>query len=310
MPKISVIIPTYNSRKFIVDAIESVLKQTYQDIEIIICDDGSTDSTGEIVKRYGNRIVYRYQNNRGPSAARNMGIIMAKGEYVAFLDADDIWLPEKMSIQLEEIEKSDSIGLVTCPRYILSNDGNVELYQPEINGLTKNELLRILVMNNVIGGGSSVLIRKRCFDELGLFDERLLVSEDTDMWFRICKKFVIRCTAQPLLQYRVLNGSQSYYPERNLKSQLLYLDKVFADNEMHMSSFHKSKALCERFLSGAWSFMCVCNYKKAREYILRSLFVNPLYFLSKIERCGLLFKIFFGDTAYHKSCFFLKKANR
>ena len=99
MPKISVIIPTYQHADFLGDAIDSVLAQTYKDYELIIVDDGSTDGTREIVAAYGNQIKYIYQDNRGLSAARNTGILASKGEYIGLLDADDVWLPNKLEME-------------------------------------------------------------------------------------------------------------------------------------------------------------------------------------------------------------------
>src|SRR5690349_3602213 len=100
MPKVSVIIPTYNRAQFIARAVDSVLEQTYKDFEIIVIDDGSSDNTQEILKAYEGKIRYVYQQNKGISAARNRGIQEAKGEYIAFLDSDDVWKPEKLSVQV------------------------------------------------------------------------------------------------------------------------------------------------------------------------------------------------------------------
>ena len=98
---VSVIIPTYNSGQFIQDAIISVLEQTYKDVEIIVIDDGSTDNTSTQLKSIGNKIIYKWQENQGVSQARNIGLKLAKGELIAFLDADDIWFPEKLQIQVQ-----------------------------------------------------------------------------------------------------------------------------------------------------------------------------------------------------------------
>lgn len=299
MPKISVIIPTFNSGKYIKEAIESVLRQTYKDLEIIVCDDGSTDDTKKVLERYSEKIRYFFQKNNGPAAARNKGIEHAKGEFIAFLDADDEWLPEKLELQINEILKSDSVGLVTCGRYIIYENGNSIVFQPEINNLSKQSLLKTLVMKNVIGGGSSVLARKACFEKVGLFDEKLLVSEDIDMWFRICKDFDFISINKPLLKYRHLNGSQSYFAEKNLENQLFYLQKIFSDNEFHVSTFLKSKAVSERFFCAAWSFMNAKIKSRAKECILHSFLANPVYFVSERGMLGLFFRIMIGETTFN-----------
>lgn len=303
MPAVSVIIPTYNAGAYITEAIESVFKQTYKDFEVIICDDGSTDNTEKVLESYGTQIRYILQKNKGPASARNIGIKDAKGEYIAFLDADDIWLPEKLELQMNEIKKSNFIGLVTCGRYVLCENLATEIFQPKIRDFDKQRLLKALVMRNIIGGGSSVLVRKRCFDMVGLFDEQLLVSEDTDMWFRICKKFEARCIEKPLLKYREFSGSQSYYAEKNLESQLLYIEKVFSDKGLRLNAYLKSKAISERFFCAAWSSIEARDYHKARKYILRSLFANPVYFISKTSILGLFFRIMMGENAFKLLCF-------
>src|SRR2546428_514370 len=111
-PLISIIIPTYNSGRFVAQAVQSVLKQTYRCYEILVVDDGSTDETKDVLSKFGNCIKYIYQENRGPSAARNVGIKVARGKYVCFLDADDMWVPNKLKVQLAFIERDDGIGLV------------------------------------------------------------------------------------------------------------------------------------------------------------------------------------------------------
>ena len=108
---VSVIIPTYNRAKYITSAIDSVLSQTYNNIEIIVVDDGSNDSTREVLYRYGNKIRYVYQENLGVSAARNRGIELSKGEWIAFLDSDDVWFPKKLSVQMEHISERPEIDV-------------------------------------------------------------------------------------------------------------------------------------------------------------------------------------------------------
>src|SRR5436309_7380613 len=114
MPKVSVIIPVFNGERYIRQTIESVLAQTYRDFELLVIDDGSTDGTAEAVKEYEKDLRYVHQGNGGASKARNQGIRFSQGKYIAFLDADDLWEPEKLTIQVEFLERNPKIGLVHC----------------------------------------------------------------------------------------------------------------------------------------------------------------------------------------------------
>ena len=129
MPKVSVIIPTYNRSKYVTKAIDSVLAQTYRDFEIIVVDDGSTDNTKEVLKPYTDRIKYLYQENTGVSAARNAGIRAAGGQWIAFLDSDDEWLPEKLSIQMDYLSRHNEIvAFITNVKFILPDNKSINLF--------------------------------------------------------------------------------------------------------------------------------------------------------------------------------------
>ena len=112
-PLVSVIIPAYNSADFIDEALKSVFDQTYKDLEIIVVDDGSTDDTRAVLEKYGDRVNYHYQDNNGPASARNRGIKLARGKYIAFLDADDLWLPTKLEKQVALFKNRENLGFVT-----------------------------------------------------------------------------------------------------------------------------------------------------------------------------------------------------
>lgn len=186
-PIISVIIPTYNYGRFVERAVNSVLSQSYGDFEIIIVDDASSDETEDIIAQYRDpRIHYiRHKFNRGLSSSRNSGIMAAKGEYLAFLDSDDTWLPEKIELQINLFNAgSNDLGIVFTgtKTYFIETSQTFSLPSPSYRGLVLKNLLE---GNNLGGGSSSVLIKKKCFDDVGLFDESLRSCEDWDMWIRI-----------------------------------------------------------------------------------------------------------------------------
>ena len=201
MPKVSVIIPTYNRASYICETIDSVLDQTFTDYEIIVVDDGSTDNTKEIVslhiEKYSKKIRYFYQENRGEAGARNTGIKESKGEYIAFLDSDDIWHREKLEKQIKALEGSD-VSLVYCSMYIIK-DGyvNYKKRKPSSPALNFHDLLL---------GGKSIpmtgLVKKNDLDKVGLFDESIKLACDYDMWLRFSMKYKIKFMNEPLAFYR------------------------------------------------------------------------------------------------------------
>ena len=183
--RISVVIPTYNSRTFVGRAIRSTLEQTVPPLEVIVVDDGSNDGTGELIAReFGNRVVYHYQENRGVSAARNAGIRLCSGEWIAFLDADDFWDRGKLEIQASTIRIHPGLALVSCGNAIYLPDGTIQSYSVLTQPLGGAEIRRELKIRTLFTPGS-VLVRRRVFDEVGMFDETLNCGEDREMWARI-----------------------------------------------------------------------------------------------------------------------------
>ena len=188
-PLVSVIIPTYNRARLVGEAIESVLAQTYKHLEIIVVDDGSTDGTEEALGPYRERIEYIYQQNRGASAARNTGIFRARGDYIAFLDSDDLWVPEKLELQVDYLEKHADCGLVyTDCEFLVVRDGRVvERIEKNLTGYSGYAYLQIFMRNEVFI--PTVLLRRDCLGAVGYFDEKLTFFEDVDLWFRLSRCF-------------------------------------------------------------------------------------------------------------------------
>ena len=205
MVKVSIIIPTFNRANLITRALESVFKQTISDYEIIIIDDGSTDNTKDVLKPFQDRIRYVYQQNKGISAARNLGITMAQGQYIAFLDSDDTWIPEKLALQAQVLDENPTVGIVYSKMVKINEQGQPCGMKPENpTGRNFKELLEI-------GGDiptSTVFTRKACFDKAGLFDENLPMMEDFEMWLRIAKHYDIYEIADKTLSTYYHHGQQ------------------------------------------------------------------------------------------------------
>ncbi len=195
-PKVSIIIPTYNRCSWIKHAIESVLQQSYQNFELIIVDDGSTDITRSLLIKYEANIRYFFQDNRGPAAARNLGISKAMGELICFLDSDDRWLKRKLESQINLIEKHPEIKICYTDEIWIRN--GVRINQKKIHqkysGWIYQKCLPLCIISP-----SSVLLHREVFDKIGVFDEKMIVCEDYDLWLRASLVYPIQFINMPLI---------------------------------------------------------------------------------------------------------------
>ena len=196
---VSIIIPAYNHARFLRAAIESALRQTRPALEVIVVDDGSTDETPEILTRFDDRISVRRQENRGPAAARNAGISAARGDFLLFLDSDDVLLPACVELQLARFEAEPSLGLVYYDVEFFDVEGiPVRVANDGLEGRVAGELL--LLEGPVISAtGSGIMVPRRVAQEAGGFDDRLLASEDWDFCYRVASQYPIGRVAQTLL---------------------------------------------------------------------------------------------------------------
>jgi len=191
---VSVIIPTYNRMRPLEDAVKSVQSQTYRDFELIIVDDGSTDGTDRLIEKSAPDAVYIRQENRGVSSARNRGILASKGKYIAFLDSDDRWLPEKLSLQVGAMEEGH---FVSHTEEIWIRNGR--RVNPGARHKKHSGDIFLKSLPLVVISPSSVMIRREIFDDVGLFDEKLLAAEDYDMWLRITVSYPVHFIEKPLI---------------------------------------------------------------------------------------------------------------
>jgi glycosyltransferase involved in cell wall biosynthesis len=222
-PLVSVIIPTYNRSALVPGAIDSVLLQTYSNHEVIVVDDASTDDTAERLQdRYGQKIKYIKQSaNTGPSAARNAGMHMAQGTYIAFLDDDDEWLPDKLSLQVPVMQQNPDVGVVYCGCFLVDEGGAViGQIKPEKRGYIFNDLLH---KNYLIT--SAALIRKELLEKTGGFDETLSACEDWDLWIRISQRCLIEYIDKPLLRYKGHRHNIHHDMHKMEKNTFMVFDK-------------------------------------------------------------------------------------
>jgi len=211
-PVVSVIMPTYNTAPFIGQAICSVLRQTYADWELLIVDDGSEDNTPKVVAKYVEpRIRYFRTENLGAGHARNLGIAKARGAFVAFLDSDDVWFPHKLDVQLKVLRDEPDVGLTYSNYWLMSESGvRIGMQRFALDRLPIGWCLEdLLVRNGVLGGGSTVMIRRELLERVGPFDTALLIGQDWDLWLRLAVHCRFHYTPRALMAYRQREGSIS-----------------------------------------------------------------------------------------------------
>jgi glycosyltransferase involved in cell wall biosynthesis len=265
-PKISVIIPTYNRSHLIKDAVESVLSQTYQAFELIIIDDGSTDNTKEVLTEYGERLQYIYQENQGRSAARNHGINLAKGEYIAFLDSDDVWFPDKLARQVPILESApDNVVLVHGYKCIV--DKNLQAipgWELKLRNLytlaeRREETYENYLHSNYIFT-STILVRKTAITEIGGYDTSTQGVEDLDFYLRLLLvnyNFAF-ISEPPLIKYRLQVYEKHLdeclkldNPVRIAKAQnLLY--QGLAKTHYRLGNYPQSRKYWQKSLIQSW----------------------------------------------------------
>jgi len=278
--KFSVIIPVYNGEKFISRAIESVLSQTCEDWELIVINDGSTDNTFDIVNTYSktdSRIkpINRSENSGRPAVARNLGLREAKGQYVAFLDSDDIYYPEKLSEVIKVFEADESVGLV-CHGEKHLVDGKVK----KVDFYGPYEKYEDLLFRGNSLSTSAVVFRKDCLQKAGNFSERLEFRgvEDYDFWMKLSRFCKISYLRKVLGEYHIRKGSVSSDIANHCANTMSLLDEHFLGLDKarpyYRNAIQRRKSLCLR--AAAKDFLKINDLKNAKAYISAAISAYPL----------------------------------
>lgn len=203
--KVSVIIPTYNRPRWLPETIESVLNQTYSYTEIIVVNDGSTDNTEEVLEPYIDKIKYIYKENGGPGSAVNVGIMAATGKYIARLDDDDLFLPEKIERQVRMFQQRPELGLIGADNYVIDTEGKI-VETREVLDFSKHGAF-LTLLQHCIFSQPTVMVRKECHDKVGLY--RNTYAQDYDMWLRIARVYPVGIIHSPLAMYRRHGSNRS-----------------------------------------------------------------------------------------------------
>ena len=277
---VSVIIPAYNCAQFLASALDSVFAQTYKLIEVIVVDDGSTDASADIVHSYHD-VVYVRQNNRGPSAARNAGVGIAQGEFIAFLDADDLWEPAKLTEQIAILDANPRAGLVFSDMRLFDES---ESSQPSMfgkYGMTADffgeetrvvDCVRKLVRANFIPT-SSVVVRRQALVHTGGFDEQYRKAEDWDMWLRIALHFPVIYSPKLLVLKRVHDVNVSHDAEGMNVAAVQVLEKFDRENHVILSRLNVdiNSVLRDGYRNLGYFYLRQVSTAQARAAFWRSL---------------------------------------
>jgi glycosyltransferase involved in cell wall biosynthesis len=275
---VSVIVSTYNYAKYLEDCIYSILNQTYQDFELIIINDGSTDNTDDIVSRHlsNEKIIYIKQNNTGQAIATNNGILKASGDLIAFLDADDLWEPTKLEKQVKLFSR-DSIGVVYSRVKFM--DANGLPINKKLTGRyfipRSGHITNFLLFENFIPYSSAV-VRRECFDNFEMFNSEYKNGLDWDLWLRISTKYEFVYVDEYLLTYRVGHpGQLTSNIERGIQCANLILDRFIENNPSIAPEKVIRKALAYSYI-GRGNLLRRIDIKHSTKYFIDALKKNPL----------------------------------
>jgi glycosyltransferase involved in cell wall biosynthesis len=250
MVKVSVIIPAYNGDRYIGEAIDSILAQTYKDYEIIVVDDGSTDNTAQVAQQYGNQIQYLSQTNQGVAASRNLGLSVAKGEYIAFLDQDDLFLSHKLLAQVTLLEKNPSLGIANSGWQIVDQQGQVKAAVEPWEKIPQLNLADLIIWKPVFLG--AMLFRHSWLKRSGGFDTTLEQTPDVDLVLRLA---ALGCAAAWVEQTTVKYRQHKANASNNTILQARELDQILARffTQDNLSPEVKTLAQESRYQSLIWS---------------------------------------------------------
>lgn len=284
-PRVSVIIPTYNRAALLNQAIVSVLDQTFTDFELIVVDDGSTDDTPTVVSAFQDRrIRYVYQDNAGRSAARNRGIELARGEYVAFLDSDDLYLPNKLAVQVAVFERSPALGLVGGGFRQVNEKGDV---LSEVCPWLRFSCLDLHTWLFACPQmPSSVMVQREWLTRVGGFDGSVETAEDWDLFLRLARAGCQMAWVEKLVSaYRIHSANSVTRASSHVRSMVAVLDKFFADSNLPAEIVvMRQEAYAAAHLKGACREYAAGEIDEAKQDLTRALELNPPQSDNKVDR--------------------------
>jgi glycosyltransferase involved in cell wall biosynthesis len=271
--QVSVIIPTYNSARFLAEAIDSVLAQSFKDFEIVVIDDGSTDETKALMLRYGPPVRYIYQENSGVAEARNRGIKESRGRYVAFLDADDTWFPNKLERQVGSLENPDNKDSCRiCYSAFAVVDSDLSPLFENRSQRRASALEDLLLRGNIVGSICTVLAERSLFSTAGGFDRALSQCADWDMWVRLAAHTEFLYIDEPLVTDRHHGAMMSKNAALLESDSLLVLKKGFEMTGLEQSlRARRRQAFARNYMVVAGTYFHARRYRDFLRCAARSL---------------------------------------
>ncbi|MBD2089099.1 glycosyltransferase family 2 protein [Microcoleus sp. FACHB-1515] len=309
MPKVSVVIPAYNAMGYLPETLASALNQTFVDYEVIIVDDGSKDNIQQWAAQLSDpRVKLISQENQGLSGARNTGIAHAQGEYVAFLDADDLWAPTKLEKQVQLLEQDPDVGLVYT--WVASIDQAGQSRGRILKNNAQGYVWKTLLDHNIVECGSTPMVRLKCFVTEGVFDRNLgSFVEDKDMWLRIASRYRFDVVKEALVYYRQHANSASKNWQAMERSSLIVLEKAFnSAPNLTAAELEKlrSQSYGRVYLRLAWKPLQIQNrdYETAKALLAQAFYHCPRLRFSKEHlrlSAAITFVQWFGSERYDKA---------
>lgn len=304
MAKVTVVIPAYNAMKYLPETIDNLLQQTLEDFEAIVVNDGSSDETEEWVSQITDpRIKLVSQENQGLSGARNTGIAHASCEYIAFLDADDLWEPTKLEKQVKCLDENPEVGLVYTWVALMdeSSQPTGRTFKSDAEGYVWKQLIE----SNIVGCGSVAMVRRQCFEQCGVFDRNLRsFVEDWDMWLRLAPHYPFKVVKEPLVYYRQVSNSASRNWEAMEQSFRLVIEKAFADVSPELQPLKGRSYGCANMCLAWKPLQSVSkDYNKAKAFRQQAVQQDPrLRFTKEYLRLSLAIALmqWFGSEGYSK----------
>ncbi|NES22061.1 MAG: glycosyltransferase [Symploca sp. SIO3E6] len=302
MPKVSVVIPAYNSMAYLPETVDSVFQQTFTDFEVLIVDDGSSDGVQQWATGLVDpRVKFISQANQGVSVARNTGIAQAQGEYIALLDSDDLWEPTKLDKQVRCLDDNPQVGLVHS--WIAFIDEHSQPTGRLLISSAEGDVWQQLVERNLIPC-CSVMARRCCFETTRGFDPNLRSAEDWDLWIRIAAHYPFALIKQPLAYYRLLPTSKSKNCQLVEKSLTQIIEKTFQSAPSELL-YLKNRSYGYANLNLAWKSLQTVDsdYRQSNRYRQQALVYYPQLRFSR-DNIRLSFAIalmqFFGVEGYSR----------
>lgn len=272
-PLVSVIIPAYNMADYTVLTVESVLKQTYPHVEVLVIDDGSKDDTAAKLLPFGEKIQYHHQLNGGACSARNYGIRLAKGEILAFVDCDDLYHPEKIAVGVNYFQQNPDVGLLHTAVRLVDGQG-AEIRTKHLSITEQPKMIhQQLVQGNFIHN-PTVMVRRACFDTVDGFDEALFPPADWDMWLRISEQYLCGYIDLALSDYRVVSQGCFRQFERTMRESRLVIDRYFR-RQPQASFITKRQAYGRWHLNNAMGFIIKDENKAAWRSLWSAAYQTP-----------------------------------